>query len=241
MQSRLLVFIENLVVCRDRISQLLGDLNSVCPIVRTSSAWRSRNFRPSAYFAMRVSKLVLLEDARKEELMVNDHTSTGDVCQTWRFSRRSFMNGWRRSGNSVSTRRSPCLLPVVQSLGLVFGCLHAWDHQVVGVTLDVLNFWWDLMADLDAIHTGNRFFAQVTQREYRGWFFQKKKTWTNMSKSHTKTVASSVVRVVPFEVIITDGSLECWIVSCSFGVESLSLIMWNDGSSRVHWILSLSM
>ena len=26
-------------------------------------------------------------------------------------------------------RPQPCLLPVVQSLGLVFGCLHAWDHQ----------------------------------------------------------------------------------------------------------------
>ena len=54
MQSRLLVFIENLVVCRDRISKLLGDRNSVRPIVRISSTWRSRNFRASFYFAMRV-------------------------------------------------------------------------------------------------------------------------------------------------------------------------------------------
>ena len=35
---------------------------------------------------------------------------------------------------------SSCLLPVAHSLGLVIGCLHAWDNQgnaVVGFTFEV--------------------------------------------------------------------------------------------------------
>ena len=84
MQSRFLFFIENLVVCSNHLPKSFGILNSVRPIVRNSSAWRSRNFRASAYFAIGVFwendgiyctfsliclKLVLLEDARKDELL----------------------------------------------------------------------------------------------------------------------------------------------------------------------------
>ena len=60
------------------------------------------------------------------------------------------VNGWSwsHSGNSVSNSlvvvaHSSCVLRVIQSFGLVVGCLHGWDHQgneVLGFTFDVLPF-----------------------------------------------------------------------------------------------------
>ena len=55
-RSRLLLLIENLVVCWCQIAKSSGNFNSVGPIVRISSVWRSRNFRVSAYFAILVSR-----------------------------------------------------------------------------------------------------------------------------------------------------------------------------------------
>ena len=56
-------------------------------------------------------------------------------------------------------------LPVVQTFGLVFGCLHAREHQknvVVGFTIVVSPISrCDMMADLDAIHTSNRSLRTV--------------------------------------------------------------------------------
>ena len=54
MQSRFLIFIEHSAVCRYHITKSFGKPNSVRPIVRISSAWRPRNFRASADFAIRV-------------------------------------------------------------------------------------------------------------------------------------------------------------------------------------------
>ena len=84
MQTRFLLFIKNLVVCCHHNPKLFGNLNSVRPIDRISFAWRFRNFRASADFAIRVLGICVIklcflpalfevgfaEDARKEEVLV---------------------------------------------------------------------------------------------------------------------------------------------------------------------------
>ena len=67
-------------------------------------------------------------------------TSAGDTCvELEDIFVNASVNG--RSSNLASTSRSwLCLLLVIQNFGLVFGCLHARDHQgnvVAGCTLDV--------------------------------------------------------------------------------------------------------
>ena len=54
MQSKVLFFIQNLVVCCDHSPISFGNLNFVRPIVRIVAAWRPCNFRASVYFAIRV-------------------------------------------------------------------------------------------------------------------------------------------------------------------------------------------
>ena len=83
MHPRCLFFIKDLVVCCCHIAKSFANFNSVRPIVRISSARRSRNFRASAYFAIRVfgkkNEWIVLSsffvwrrfsvDARKEEVL----------------------------------------------------------------------------------------------------------------------------------------------------------------------------
>ena len=97
------------------------------------------------------------------------------VCLTWRSPRQSFRE-WLKPFwyfclyTLFVVAHSWCSLPFLQSLGLMFGCLHASDIQgnvVVGFSLDCLpildELWWHN-------HTSNRFpHTPLAQREYRGW------------------------------------------------------------------------
>ena len=64
MQSGFLFFAKNLVVCCYHIAKSVGNFNSVRPIVRIVFAWRSRDSRASAYFAVgvfgKMSELIVL-------------------------------------------------------------------------------------------------------------------------------------------------------------------------------------
>ena len=54
MQSRFLIFTENLVLCCYHLAKSSNNLNFARRIVRISFAWRPCNFRASAYFAIGV-------------------------------------------------------------------------------------------------------------------------------------------------------------------------------------------
>ena len=65
---------------------------------------------------------------------------------------------------SVEVAHSWCSLPVVESFGLMFGCLHARDNKgivVVGFGLDFLPIFDDMIAVLDAIRTYHRFIRSI--------------------------------------------------------------------------------
>ena len=112
---------------------------------------------------------------------------------------------------------SSCPLPVTQSSGLVNACLHAWDNQgnvVVVFTLDVLSLlmgvmlMWMLLVRITVlltIFTANRPLVILSITELD----------KNMSRSCTCHVASSFVLVFPIAVIMTDGSFDVRVVSCS--------------------------
>ena len=120
------------------------------------------------------------------------------------------VNGWSHSGKHVENALRCVELEDLcytrqlesasgsQSVGLVFDCLHAWDHQkyvVVCVTLDgspILNEIWRLTWMPFVRITV--FFEQINLLKYR--WCSSRWIWTNMSKSQTYTVASSVVWVV---------------------------------------------
>ena len=118
-----------------------GNLHSVGPIFRISSAWRSRYFRASAYFAVRplgefVNKLCFPHDSF--EVGFAGGCAEGGVADASVELEDPLVNPfcewlkpfwWFCFHSSLVVAHSVCSRPVVQSFGLVFGCLHAWDNQ----------------------------------------------------------------------------------------------------------------
>ena len=189
--------------------------------------------------------LVLLEVAREEEVLAvvfprqpERHLSNLTILLLT-LSSKPFWSFCFYS--SLVVAQSLGLLPFVQSFGLVFGCLHAWDHQgnaVVGCALDVL----PLLMRYDGwpgCHSYEQPFAphRVPSETTAGDSFNNK-TWTNMSKSHKLSLLLSKWAVAG-AVIITDGSIDFRVVCCSSGLKSLLLIIWSDAPSP-QWFVSLS-
>ena len=77
-----------------------------------------------------------------------------------------------------------------------------------GFTLEFLPF---LMKydDCPGWRSSNRFFAQFSCESTAGGSFNNW-AWTRMSKSQVYTAVSSVLWVVPFAVLVTEGSFDFW-------------------------------
>ena len=212
-----------------------GYVNSVCPNVRTSCAWRYRNFRASAYFAIRVfSENEWINCFPPASVRSRFCWSMRGRRKCWRWF---FHASWRPIQTILAnlfkllTRGHP---RVVSPSGLQeHGSgdrLLAHENVAVASTFDVSpildEIWWlTWMPFIRVID----FFAQKTQRESTAGDSLRHWTSTNMFKSQKFIVASSVVWVVPFAVLVQcprwfpchfshaqgpfDGSFsECWSV-----------------------------
>ena len=149
-------------------------------------------------FLLHHLKLVLVEDAREEELpeVVLPRQLERRLSNLKISSPRQSFPEWLKSFwqfcsyNSLVVAHSSCLLPVIQCFGLVVGCLHSWDSQK-NVVLDfrfdcspiLHEIWWLAWT----IHTNKSFLHTFSKRMFRGSCFQNNWTWTNMSKLWTYT------------------------------------------------------
>ena len=245
-----------------------GNLRSARPIVTICLGWRHRNLRASAqlrnavYLWKWVNKLcfppALFEvgfpggcaDGGIAGGGIRIVTSAGDTSVELEDSLvNPSANGWSHSGKSVSARRSwsptACAFfrsprtwvwcSVACTVGPQRACVCRFHNR-----LSYHFFWWDMTADLDAIHASNRFLHNLHSESTAGDSF-KSSTWINVSKSLIFSVSFSVVWAVPLAVIITGGTFEFLNRSLFFWslITFTHHMMW---SSRVHneLILSLS-
>ena len=238
-----------------------GNLRSARPIVTICLAWRHRNLRASAqlrnavYLWKWVNKLcfppALFEvgfpggcaDGGIAGGGIRIVTSAGDTSVELEDSLvNPSANGWSHSGKSVSARRSwsPTACAFFRSprtwVWCSVACTVGPQRACVCRFYNRLSyhffFWWDMTADLDAIHASNRFLHNLPSESTAGDSF-KSSTWINVSKSLIFSVASSVVWAVPLAVIITGGTFDFLNRSLFFWslITFTHHMMW---SSRVH-------
>ena len=126
------------------------------------------------------------------------------------------------------------------SSGLVIGCLYAWDHQGnVGCQFYIR--WWDMMVDLDASLTNNRSPRTGFPAKVPRMILSRIELVQSCPDHRHKLLLLQSYGSSHLQLLVTDGSIDFRIVSCSSGVESLLLIILSETPESTMIFSSLSL